>query len=104
MSHTTSLRVLAESPSEQWTGAWIGKSYADRRREVVDPSRILRACIGMLVPIYGLFRVHVHPRVSNDLLMCVRSSRRIQLGLTVSWISDVSCNYQLFFKWFVPHQ
>ena len=58
----------------------------------------------MLVPIYGLFRVHVHPRVSNDLLMCVGSPRRIQLGLTVSWISDLSCNYQLFFKWFVHHQ
>jgi hypothetical protein len=98
MSHTTSLRVLAESPSERRTGAWIGKSYADRRREVVDPSRILQACIGMLVPIYGRFRVHVHPRVSSDLLMYGGSPRRIQLGLTVSWISDVPCNYQLFFK------
>jgi hypothetical protein len=46
MSHTTSLRVLAESPSERRTGAWIGKSYADRRREVADPRRILQACIG----------------------------------------------------------
>jgi len=58
----------------------------------------------MLVPIYGRFQVHVHPRVSNDLLMCVGSSRRIQLGLAVSWISDVPCDYQLFLKWFVPHQ
>ena len=75
-----------------------------RRQKSLIREGYFRHASAMLVPIYGLFRARVHPRVSNDLLMCGGSSRRIQLGLTVSWISDVSCNYQLFFKWFVPHQ
>jgi len=65
---------------------WIGKSWAEMKREVRDPGMDpIGHALAMLVPIYGWFRLHAHFRILNELLERVGSPRRVEPSLAVIW-------------------
>lgn len=63
---------------------WVGKSWAEMKREVRDPGMDpIGHTLAMVVPIYGLFRLHAHFRVLNELLERVGATRRVEPSLAV---------------------
>lgn len=65
---------------------WLGKSWAEMKREVGDPGMDpIGHALAMLVPIYGWFRLHAHFRILNEMLERVGSPRRVQPVLAVIW-------------------
>jgi len=64
--------------------AWIGLSWAELKRERNDPNmHPWWHMLTLVVPFYGLFRIHAHFRTINELLASVGSSRRFAPGLAV---------------------
>lgn len=65
---------------------WVGKSWAEMKREVRDPGMDpIGHALAMIVPIYGWFRLHAHFRIINEMLERVGSPRRVEPLLAVVW-------------------
>lgn len=65
---------------------WVGKSWAEMKREVRDPDMDpIGHALSMVVPINGWFRLHAHFGILNELLERVGSSRRLEPSLAVIW-------------------
>src|SRR5438045_8037872 len=57
---------------------WVGLSWAEMKRELDDPDmHPVGHALAMLVPIYGLFRLHAHFRTVNCLLAQARCASSV---------------------------
>lgn len=72
---------------------WAGLSWSAMKRQVGDPNMSpLGHGFAMLVPIYGIFRVHAHFQLLNALLGAAGSTRRLSVALGVG-------AYSMFALW-----
>jgi hypothetical protein len=63
---------------------WIGLSWAELKRERNDPNmHPWWHALTLVVPFYGLFRIHAHFRTLNELLAGIGLTRRVPPGRAV---------------------
>src|SRR5260221_7937829 len=60
---------------------WLGASWAELKRERNDDTmHPVWHALTLVVPFYGLFRIHAHMRTINELLETVALKRRVSPG------------------------